>query len=200
MPVDDELAYALAVQLTLIPECPQSLKALEALADELNRICRDYDEAKAIVTEACDRWDRWRGVRGLIELMESKRPEIPPSNQAKDYGPRPKPDCEQCADWGYFTAPSGSTEWCDCAAGRETRERFPALVEGLNRKQIKPSMQQARADRVAITQADIDRAFAERQDRTEQLVSESRATLADPEASRDRKEIAREILRRYGVQ
>jgi hypothetical protein len=200
VPVSDDVAYRLAVELTLIPECPQSQTAIEKLARDMIRLCSDDAEAEQIVREASDRWDRWRGTRGLIELLESKRPNPPPSNQAIDYGPRPKPDCAICADFGHFSSPDGKVSWCDCPVGRETRERMPDLAELLTRKQIRPLHQAPAAPvRKPITQEDLDRAFSERQDRTEELIADARAALADPEASRDRKEIAREILRRFAL-
>ena len=199
MPVSEALAYKLAFELTLIPECPQSERIIEILAGDLDRLCRNDTEAQEIVMEARDRWDRWKGPRGLIELLEAKRPSPPPSNQAKDYGPRKKPDCPICADWGYFGATAGKVEWCTCAMGLETRERFPDLIEGMNRKRIEPLHRTGMLSRKPVTQEDIDLAFSQRQDRTEQLIRDARDTLSDPAASLDRKEIAREILRRFGA-
>lgn len=201
MAVSEAKAFELAVQLTFIPDCPRGDAAVERLAHDLMRLLLSDDEAVEIVTEACDRWERWKGNRGLIDLIESRRPAPVPSNQAKDFGPRPKPDCAICADWGYFGRPGGRVEWCTCPAGSETQAKAPGLVEVLNRKKTQPLHEAAAIEPPRrITQADIDQAFEERQDRTGQLIADARDTLADPAAAPDRQEIAREILRRFEVQ
>lgn len=196
VPIDEHFAYRLSQQLSLIPECPQGETAIEALADHLRRLCFDEYEAERIVTQACDRWERWKGIRGLIELIDAGRPTLPPSNQAQDYGPRPKPACAICGDWGYF-GNGDKVQWCSCAMGLETRERMPDLVENLNRKQVKPPNAAAAVERKPITADELEAAFHARQDRFEQMLEEERAALADPNASEGRKEIAREILRRW---
>ena len=199
MPVSEGVAYKLAIQLALIPECPQGDRSLEILAEELERLCADDDEAGAIVTQARDSWERWRGPRGLIELIHERRtPPLPPANQAIDLGPKPAVDCARCGDWGYFSTPDGTVVWCDCDAGKETRERMPGLVDSLKRKQVKPLHEPAAIARPPITQADIDQAFEQRQDRTEEMIREQRAILDDPSSSADRKEIARAILAGFG--
>ena len=162
MPIGENLAYRLALKLTLIPDCPQGVT--ESLADELTRLFSDDAEASEMVSEACQRWDSWRGVHGLSELMEAKHPEPPPSNQAKDYGPRPKPDCETCADWGYFTGRDGQARWCTCTAAFETLAKEPGLVDALNQKHVKP-LHQAREDGRKITQADVDKLLKARKSR-----------------------------------
>jgi len=195
MAIDIGTAYTLAYRLTLIPECPQAVEAVEALADTLRGLCPDEKTARALVTQACTRWERWKGPHGLLELVQAARPAPAPSNQAVDLGPKPAIDCAACGDWGYFSD-GGEVRWCTCEAGRDTREHTPGLVESLNRKKIKPPHEAAA--RAPITQADIDQAFDERQDRTGEMIAEQRAVLDDPAASADRKEIAREILRSFG--
>lgn len=199
MAIDEDLSFRLAFELTLIPECPRSDPAVESLSDMLREIFQDESEARAIVSEACARWDRWRGTRGLIELIEARKPALPPANQAVNLGPKPVIECAQCGDWGYFSRTDGTVEWCNCAAGRDTREQFPDLVDKLKRKGIEPPHEAPAVMRAPITQADIDRAFQERRDRTEEMITEQRAILDDPSSSADRKEIAREILDRFKV-
>lgn len=198
MAIDRFLSLRLANRLTLIPECPQGKEAVEALADAIGGLSRDETEARAIVNEACSKWDRWRGPHGLIAVALALRPAPPPANQAVDLGPKPEVECETCGDWGYFSR--GQTiAWCDCRAGRDTRERIPGLVDSLNRKHVKPLHEAAAVARPRITQADIDQAFADRQDRTEKMIQDERAILDDPAAPPDRKEIARAVLGRVNA-
>jgi hypothetical protein len=52
--------------------------------------------------------------------------------------------------------------------------------------------------RKPITEDDFLKLQAEREDRTQQMIESARATLENPDSTKDAREIAREILRGFG--
>lgn len=200
MSVEKQLAHKLAGQLTTIPDCPRTDIAIESLAGDLAEICRENTEAIWLVHEARQRWRRWRGTAGLIKLLERHRGTdvlLSERQPFPDMGPKPKVDCNVCEDFGHVYR-NKRYEYCTCAAGAKLRTTMPDFVEKLNRKGVR-KLEPIPITRKRITEADLERAFRERQDRTEQMIAEARATLQNPEAPKDRKEMAREILRGFGV-
>ena len=92
----DEYGYqcvrGLAEKLLLIPDCPRSAPAVEALTEHLVRMCSSVEEAAWLADEALAQWDEWRGVKGLAYLLHMHRfPPLPDPNRAAD--------AEQKARW-----------------------------------------------------------------------------------------------------
>ena len=195
----DEIMY-LVQSMAAIPEFPQAESAREAIAEALKELCDSVDQIEKITHEAIHKWRKWRGVPGLRDLRDLENPAPPAGNQAKDYGPRPHVDCIVCNDFGTFYQ-DRKNHWCECQAGQDLRSRYPHLVDGLNGKRYQaPATLQSAPVRKPITEADLERAFAERQDRTKEIQDRATATLADESSSPDQKEIAREILRSTPLQ
>jgi hypothetical protein len=188
----------LAERLSTVPDCPRSEGAIEALAEDLIELCDDEGEATQLVARA-RRWEKWRGTRGLIDLLETMRPALPAGNQAIDYGPKPVPDCAACQDWGHFTR-NGRDEWCTCTAAEELRLAHPDWIDQMNRTGAATLLHNpVPIDRKKpLTEEDLEQACEQRRNRTDELIQNARATLDDPHASKDRKEMAREILRGCG--
>lgn len=208
MPISPELAHKLAGYLTTIPDCPRSDEAIDVLARDLLKHCVDENEAKWVVDEAREHWPKWKGTVGLIDLLETKRhpPALRPERHVQPrleelYGPKPPTECDVCNDTGYVWR-DGRNEWCACSAGASLSREFPDLVEKLNKRQIpSPFRKEPTPIRKVITEADIQEAFEKRQDRSEEMIREARATLQpDSGASKDQIEIAREILRGFGAE
>ena len=89
---DFERVRVLAEKLLLIPECPRSGVAVEALTEHLVRMCGSLDEAAWLADEALAQWDEWRGVKGLAFLLHMHRfSPLPDPNRAAD--------AEQKARW-----------------------------------------------------------------------------------------------------
>lgn len=84
-PEEIEQFNRLADTLSLLPSCPRSPAVLEALAEDLARMCDSLAEAQWLVREARSQWDEWRGVKALAYLLHMKRhPPLPASNLAPD--------------------------------------------------------------------------------------------------------------------
>lgn len=165
--IPEASAHKLALQLTTIPDCPSSDVAAEALAADLENLCTSEDEARWLVDQARRRWEKWRGTHGLIELLETRRPQLAPGNQAIDYGPKPVPDCAACNDWGHLTGPDGKPQFCACAAGEELRRQNPdwcSRVQKTARILHAPPPPEPEKARL-ITQADVDEAIRKRRER-----------------------------------
>jgi len=135
MPINREMAFNLAGELTTIPETPRSEEAIRAIARHLESLCWNESEARWLVNEAQLKWESWRGPHRLAEMLYDRRnPEIPPSNQYKPMPPPEAPTCKLCGDWGHLDDPKSKLRvWCKCEMGVWQAQRHPGLVEALNR-------------------------------------------------------------------
>ena len=196
-----ERAYQLAQKLTTIDGCPRLDDAVEAIADDLMETCRSREEAELLVHEARFTWKRWQGTAGLIGLLQAqRRPSSVGPPEFPALGPKPPVECALCNDFGTVYR-NGVHEWCTCRSARVFREEAPDFIDKANAKRIGVVLQQpVPIDRKVITKEDVRRDFRERTDRTEQMIREARATLDNAEATRDQREIAREILRSFDAE
>lgn len=206
MAVSFKQAHLLAEELTTIPDCPRSEGAVEAIAKDLFRLCRNDDEAQMAVDAAREQWTAWKGTAGLIEVLQSMRrgPEsLPPERRVIDLGPKPVVNCAACQDWGYIWR-GGRNEWCSCAEGVRMQNESSDFLEKLNTKHVKgPQMlqaMQASPERRPITEADLEQAYLQRKKDAEGMIARAKAVLADETRSSNEKELARETLRTLGVE
>jgi hypothetical protein len=162
--LDPEFAHRLAQRLKTIPECPQSNDAIEAMADDLRKHCADEAEAEWLVSYARDTWEKWRGTRGLLDALETRRPQLPASNQAIDYGPKPAVECERCNDWGHVTI-NGKLEFCACNSGDALRAALPAFCDRVPPRSADILRNPPPGNSRKITQADIDAAVRKNKER-----------------------------------
>src|SRR5215831_1108344 len=202
MALDPNEAFELAIQLTTIPDCPRTEMAVDALGMDLIKLCRNSEEAQWVVQEARWNWEKWKGTAGLRALLQEKHEPacLPLERQVIDLGPKPVVTCAVCHDFGWFYGGASGHQFCVCAAGRQAQAEMPDMIDKLNAKHFRSIQKITRAERKPVTEEDLERAFQARQDRSEEMIAAARATLADPEASKNRKEIAREILRGCGVE
>lgn len=105
----------------------QSDAAINATAQDLVRWCAGAfidgamwtpeNQAEWLVMEARENWETWQGTYGLRKLFRSKFvPELPPSNAAVDYGPKPPIECAKCNDTGFI-----GKQFCDCSMGQQVK-------------------------------------------------------------------------------
>jgi hypothetical protein len=182
------------MRLTTIPDCPRADDAIEALAEDIERLCADDDEARWLVDRARE-WPKWMGKAGLIELMKEKRPALAPERRTIDLGPKPPVNCALCQDWGHVFR-NGQRTYCSCAAGVQLEADQPDFVEKMHlRKLTDMRALQASSPRRPITEADLHKAFEERMDRTDEMIERAEKVLTSADSSADQKEIAREVLR-----
>lgn len=189
----------LAEKLSTIPGCRMTQGAIDAIAEDLIELCDSWDEAEWIVKEARSQWDEWKGRRGLIQLLESRRrPELPPSNQAVDLGPKPEVDCKTCFDWGhYYDETAKRNVRCGCGMGLSVSDAF---LKALNRQPEFREVLSGRPEkRRRISQDEIDREFSNRQNTIARLIAQERFVLESEASSPERKEIARLNLKGLGV-
>jgi hypothetical protein len=194
VPVNEKEAYKLAVRLTTIPDCPRVDQAIEALAEDIEKLCTDDDEARWLVDRARE-WPKWMGKAGLIELMKEKRPALAPERRIIDLGPKPPVNCAACQDWGHLFR-NGQRAYCSCAAGVQLQADQPDFLEKMRLSKLTDMRAlQTSAPRRPITEGDLQKAFAERQNRTDEMIDRAEKALAAEESTADQKEMAREILR-----
>lgn len=204
MAVSFKHAHMLAEEITTIPDSPRAAGAVEAIAKDLFRLCRDDDEAQKLVDTAREQWITWKGTAGLIEVLQGMRRgpgAVPLERRVIDLGPKPVVNCAACQDWGYVWR-AGVNVYCSCAQGARLEAEDPGLLDTLNRKgsfKGMPALQAVPAPR-PITEADLEQAFLQRQKDTEGMISRAKAVLADDARSSNEKELARETLRMFGVE
>lgn len=201
MAVSFKNARLMAEELTTIPDCPRSEAALDAIAKDLFRLCKNDDEAQELVATARDQWISWRGTIGLIEILQGMRrgPEsVPLERRTIDLGPKPHVNCAACQDWGYIWR-AGRNEYCTCAEGVRMQTEAAGLLETFNRKNIKgPQALQAAVVRRPVSESDLEQAFLESKKHKDATIARQKAVLEDEAASKEEKEIARETLRLLG--
>lgn len=218
MTLTEDTAFALAEELSTIPECARSDAAIRALGKDLLRLCKSEEEAVWLVQEARDTWKDWQGTYGLIQSLKSYRPASEAQLQ------RTPPICSLCTDKGYRGEP-GHYVWCNCLVGRTIRanDRLrgdPDVVEQLNEPEPEarkaPEPEKTPQGRIALvarqrgmpgphtsrpmderpkTEDDLELDFQRRQARTADSIAASEAILDDPDTSKEQKEIARMNLR-----
>jgi hypothetical protein len=111
---------ALAETLSMIPGCPRSEPVLEALAEDLIRVCESESEATWLVREAREKWAEWRGVAGLAYLLHMRRyPPLPPSNLAAE-----KEQKEQWIREGATRDPDWTEKLLNRAMGKNAKEEL----------------------------------------------------------------------------
>lgn len=202
MAVSFKQARLLAEELTTIPDCPRAELALDAIAKDLFRLCRNDDEAQNLVDAARDQWISWRGTVGLMEILQGMRPRdpgsIPLERRTIDLGPKPPVNCAACQDWGYIWR-AGRNEYCSCAEGVRMQHEQAGFLEMLNRAHAKgPQALQAVPARRPVSEADLEQAFLESKKHKDETIARQKAVLEDEAATKEEKEIARETLRLLG--
>ena len=201
MAVNPKSAYLLADALITIPDCPRSESAIENLARDLMRLCKNDDEAQILVDEARDQWPTWKGTAGLIEILRDlrRKPEqVPLERRTIDLGPKPPVNCAACQDWGYIWR-AGRNEYCTCAEGVRMQAEASGLLEVLNKAHAKgPQALQNAPVRRPVSESDLEQAFLESKKHKDATIARQKAVLEDESASKEEKEIARETLRLLG--
>jgi hypothetical protein len=115
-----EVFRSLAEKLTLISDCPRSAPVLEALTEDLVRMCSSLEEATWLVREAREKWAEWRGVAGLAYLLHLHRfPPLPPSNLAAE-----KEQKEQWIREGATHDPDWTEKLLKRALGKSAKEEL----------------------------------------------------------------------------
>lgn len=201
MACDPELAFELARTLWSVPDFPRTKEVTEAIALDLHELCADDDEARWIVA-AARKWEKWAGTAGLIRLLKDKRipslASVPLERRVIDLGPKPPVNCAACQDWGY-TWRAGRNEYCSCAEGVRMQAEASGLLEVFNKKNIRgPQALQAAVVRRPVSEADLEAAFLESKKHKDETIARQKAVLEDESASKEEKEIAREMLRTLG--
>ena len=188
----------LAAKFVLIPDFPRQDGAIDMLADTVVEISDTFDEAKWLAAEAL-KWEKWRGIAGLEELLNGRRKTAPERKVFHSAPPPAETLCPICQGFGHlWDEASKKTVLCSCP--EESHPGAVGLVEAMNRKKVNGNLMQklqGSPERRPITAEDVE--FAKRQNKTQQEIEEARATLANAYAAPDRKEIARETLKRYGA-
>jgi hypothetical protein len=161
--LDDATCQRLAEELTLIPDCPRSAGATEALAKYVGQIFSDPGEATAIVEQACRDWRKWEGPAGLIDLLESSRQANP---EFRD--PSKPASCPLCEDERWIVV-NGQAYRCRCAGGNppaadqgtssNTAQEQSSTPDPLTAR-TRPAPAPVQLKR--ITQADIDEVLRKR--------------------------------------
>ena len=194
-----ELCHELvATKFIFIPEFPRQPEAVPSMAGILLNLCETPDELKWLGSEVI-RWEKWRGYGGLVELLEGRRRTAPERKVFHSAPPPAEVLCPICQGFGHrWDEASKKTVLCSCPEG--SHPSAVGLVEAMNRKKVNGNLMQklqGSPERRPITAEDVE--FAKRQNKTQQEIEEARATLANADAAPDRKEIARETLKRYGA-
>lgn len=144
MPVPIGIAEILVKKLNSVPKCPQGDMALDAVAEALAGMCGTEADAEWLINEACYHWRDWKGIPELRAMLHNRNnPELPPSNLAKDLGPKPTGMCPTCDDWGHYTDeadPLKLRKWCTCEMGVWQEQRHPGMMEALNRSKLKDTV------------------------------------------------------------
>jgi hypothetical protein len=206
-------AMQFARSLSTIKDFPRYSEAIQATAEDLMDWCTGAiidgrvwgAEAQAywLTTEARRKWLEWKGTAALESLFREKfkpNAKVLPGNAARELGPKPEPDCSTCKDIGWVETAKGFA-YCACEQGSlqqaELGERWLRMLNGA--RYPGASVEAKRHGRGPIyIQPEED--FREYQERTVELIAKQQEILADENATREQKEIAREVLRTYGVE
>jgi len=197
-PLDAEGAYSLSWRLTTIEGCSRHEEAIKAIAEDLLELCKSEEEALALVREARHTWKKWQGTAGLIDLLTAMRrqgtpPVLPPERRTLDMGPKPAIECTVCNDMGWVLHEGGGAIWCTCAQAFSLRKESPDLLRSFSRQLARSSRPLDRP----LTEVELQKRFVTDQQLTEAAIAEARAILANPDSTRERREIARVTLRTF---
>jgi hypothetical protein len=154
MPLTPNLAIELAEALSTMAEFPRFRGAVTSTAEDLIWLFRDLPDveasvkASALVARVRREWETWLGTAPMVEFCHRVffgKHELPPANQAVDYGVKPPIICVACNDTGvlYSVEPGrdfGYYAWCCCAQAEILHHELPDWLSTLNRRVAEPSI------------------------------------------------------------
>lgn len=205
--LDFDIAMGLARRLKTIPGLTWDDDVVFAHQQLLMRWCKGAiidghsvwpaeAQAEWLVMTALETWTKWQGSAVLYQLFKSKfdppLPLLPPANAAQDLGEKPPIECFTCKDSGIVGGP-GEKRYCSCTMGRSLEgdtqlgEKWLALINSGGRQlKAKP-----------VAPAIDEKTFQIAQMRRHAELQLAKATLENPAATTEQKEIAREVIKVY---
>jgi hypothetical protein len=204
-----EVAVKLAGSLTVAGH-PRNQAAINATAMQLIRLCngclmngRSWNAeqqaeelVRVVMTEWEEGWPERGGSKRLQDLYRLKFiPEMLPSNYAQPLGEKPPINCSKCNDFGY-AGELGKKVYCDCREGEYCSAKFGERgLATFNGPRPRPRDEK----NVSVPFTEVDRRFRESQSLIQAQIQDAEATLRDPEATRERKEIAQMMIDAFAV-
>jgi hypothetical protein len=207
-------AAMLVEQLALLKMFPADPGARYALRMLLVRMCPSFEAGQWLVDRALDRFDEWPGPRELRGLLSSR---FPPSDGVNAYSKKlgedslVSPNSKQIAGPETKALPPRQIASADRTTGAAMRvlcqtSRLkdldllaPATPEEIRTAPEWLLRQEGYNDSPAAPPPVQSEPIRE-QDRVQRIIREARAVLADPQRSSSECEIARQILRDFGVE